>query len=122
MQQHETQWGPWGYWWRMLVVGGVAGGSGVAGILLSRLAVTQPLLPVWSRVLIGGAALEVLLMSLLALAYLRAWWPARRCGGASAPTGSTRRRAPGAGMLSISRASLARRHLRSLKPASPPWQ
>jgi hypothetical protein len=54
----------------MLVGGVVAGGSGVAGLLLSRLALMQPLLPLWRQVLIGGVALEVLLMSLLALAFL----------------------------------------------------
>ena len=55
----------------LLVGGVVAGGSGAAGLLLSSLALMQPLLPLWRRVLIGGVALEVLLMSLLALAFLR---------------------------------------------------
>jgi len=76
MQQDEAQWGPWGHWWRMLVGGVVAGGSGVVGIFLSRLALMQPLLPPWRRVLIGGAGLEALLMSLLALAFLRVRWTA----------------------------------------------
>src|SRR5712691_2131484 len=76
MQQYEAHWGPWGHWWRMLVGGVVAGGSGAAGLLLSRLALMQPLLPLSRRVLIGGVALEVLLMSLLALAFLRVWWTA----------------------------------------------
>ena len=67
MQQYEAHWGSWGHWWRMLVGGAVAGGSGAAGLLLSSLALMQPLLPLWRRVLIGGVALEVFLMSLLAL-------------------------------------------------------
>ena len=70
MQQYEAHWGSWGHWWRMLVGGAVAGGSGAAGLLLSSLALMQPLLPLWRRVLIGGVALEVFLMSLLALAFL----------------------------------------------------
>lgn len=85
MQQHETQCRLWGYWWRMLVVGGVAGGSGAVGILLSCLALMRPLLSVWQRVLIGGVALEVLLMSLLALAFLRAHWTARAAASSAPP-------------------------------------
>jgi hypothetical protein len=89
MQQHETQCGLWGYWWRMLVVGGVAGGSGAMGILLSCLALRQPLLSVWQRVLIGGVALEVLLMSLLALAFLRVHWTARAAASSAQPLASS---------------------------------
>jgi len=58
----------------MLVRGGVAGGGGAAGLLLSRLALMQLLLPPWRRMLIGGIALEVLLMSLLAPAFLSVRW------------------------------------------------
>ena len=59
----------------------MAGGSGAGGLLVSRLALTQSLLPLWQRVLIGGLALEMLLMSLLALAFLRVRWTA--CAAAS---------------------------------------
>ena len=54
----------------------MAGGSGAAVILLIRLALMQPLLPLWRRVLIGGVTLEALLISLLALAFLRVRWTA----------------------------------------------
>ncbi len=46
----------------------------LAGLLLSRLALMQLLLPPWRRMLIGGIALEVLLMSLLAPAFLSVRW------------------------------------------------
>jgi hypothetical protein len=85
MQQYEVQWGPWGHWWRMLVGGVVAGGSGAAGILLSRLALMQPLCPLWRRVLLGGVALEGLLISLLALAFLRVRWTAYAAASSVAP-------------------------------------
>ncbi len=54
--------------------GGVAGDGGAAGLPLSRLALMQLLLPPWRRMLIGGIALEVLLMSLLAPAFLSVRW------------------------------------------------
>jgi len=89
MQQYESQWGPWGHWWRMLVGGVVAGGSSAVGILLSCVVLMQPLLPLWRRVLIGGIALEALLVSLLALAFLRVRWAAYTAVSSAPPRASS---------------------------------
>jgi len=85
MQQYAVQWGAWEHWWRLLVGGVVAGGSGVAGIVLSCLALMRPLLPLWRRVLLGGVALEVLLISLLALAFLGVRWTAYAAASSGPP-------------------------------------
>ena len=64
----------WVDWLRVLLVGAMAVGYGAAGLLLGSVAVQRPLLPWWSRMLIGVVALGALLTCLLAWQAAREVW------------------------------------------------
>ena len=67
----------WANWLHALLVGAMAVGFGAAAFLLGSVAVQQPLLPWWSRGLIGVIALGALLTCRLALQAVREVWGRR---------------------------------------------